>query len=204
MKKQVFFIHGGNSFSKQEDFLQYLRTVPIRNLPGKETLIKWTKTLSESLGDNYETYTPQMPNSQNSDYEEWRIWFERHFEYLRDGVILIGWSLGGMFLAQYLSENKTPFKIKTLFLLAAPCGLYPGEGGNDCGNFQFDPEILRKLPENATNIAIWHSKDDFVVPYEHALEYKKHLPKAELVTFTDKNHFLIPEFPELIEKIREI
>jgi pimeloyl-ACP methyl ester carboxylesterase len=49
-----------------------------------------------------------------------------------------------------------------------------------------------------------HSKDDFVVPYEHALKYKAALPAAELITFEDKNHFLVEELPELVQKIRNL
>ena len=47
-----------------------------------------------------------------------------------------------------------------------------------------------------------HSKDDFVVPYEHALKYTTALPQAEFISFEDKNHFLVAEFPELINKIK--
>lgn len=182
--------------------MQYLQKVPVRPLPGDETFFRWTQTMVE-LGEEYEVFMPSMPNKQNADYEEWKIWFERHFEYLRDEVILVGWSLGGMFLAKYLSENTLPFKVSSLMLLAAPCGTFADEQGNDCGSFQFNPEILAKLPERASKIAIFHSEDDFVVPYQHALEFKKHLPEAEFMSFTDKNHFLIPEFSELLTKIRE-
>jgi uncharacterized protein len=202
MKNQVFYIHGGDSFSKPEDFMQSLSTMPVRNLPGKESCNFWTKTLAEDLGEEYEVFMPSMPNKQNAHYEEWKIWFERHFEYLRDGVILVGRSLGGMFLAKYLSENTLPFEIKTVFLLSAPCGKYEDEFGNDCGSFQFEKGILAKLAQYKDKIQLWHSKDDFVVPFQHVLEYKKHLPEAVLVTFEDKNHFLISEFSELLDKIR--
>ncbi len=202
MKKQVFYIHGGDSFSKTEDFLKSLHTKPLRNLPGSEGVTFWTKTLAEDLGEDYEVFMPSMPNSQNAHYEEWKIWFERHFEYLRDGVVLVGWSLGGMFLAKYLSENTPPFEISAVFLLAAPCGTYADDSGNDCGSFQFNTEILTKLADFGSKIQLWHSKDDFVVPFQHVLEYQKHLPEAGTVIFEDKNHFLITEFPELLDKIR--
>ena len=52
-----------------------------------------------------------MPCKFMVDYEAWKIWFERHFQFLQKEVILIGWSLGGRFLLKYLSENKFPFKI---------------------------------------------------------------------------------------------
>ena len=42
------------------------------------------------------------------------------------------------------------------------------------------------------------------MPYEHALKYKEVLPEAEFVSFEDKNHFLVAELPELIERIKDI
>ena len=204
MKKQVFFIHGGDAFSKREDFLRYLDTVTLRNLPGSNSVDFWTKTLVEDLGEEYEVFMPSMPNKQNAAYDEWSIWFEKYFAYLKDDVILIGWSLGGMFLAKYLSDKPFPVKIKSLFLLAAPCGTQTDPEGNDCGSFQFDPNILRSLAERVEPINIWHSKDDFVVPYEQALEYQEHINKSKLVTFNDKNHFLLPKFPELLTAIKDL
>lgn len=204
MKKQLFFIHGGDSFSRYEDFLQSLQTMTIRNLPTSQKMGIWTTTLVDDFGDDFEVFLPTMPNKQNAQYKEWKIWFERHFEYLRDGVVLVGWSLGGMFLAKYLTENSLPYKIKALFLLAAPCGACSGKNGNDCGSFQFAPEIVSKLVNKAEKVEIWHSKDDFVVPYQHALTYKQYLPEAVLVTLEDKNHFLVPEFKELVNKIKEL
>lgn len=128
-------------------------------------------------------FTPSMPNKQNAKYEEWKIWFERHFEYLRDGVILVGWSQGSYFFAKYLTENDFPFKIKALFLLAAPLEAHHDDTGEDGADFQFDTSRVGELTKKTDRIVIMHSKDDFVVPYEHALKYKEALPEAELVTF---------------------
>ena len=204
MKRQVFFIHGGDAFSKREDFLRYLGDMPLRNLPGNTSADFWTKSLAEDLGDDYEVYMPSMPNKQNASYDEWSIWFEKHFSHLKDDIILVGWSLGGMFLAKYLSEKAFPYKIKALFLLAAPCGNQTDPVGNDCGSFQFDTNILSGLALRVDLINVWHSTDDFVVPYEQALEYKSHLNKAKLVTFGDKNHFLLPKFPELLTAVKDL
>ncbi len=203
MKKQVFFIHGGDAFSKREDFLRYLQTVPVRNLPDTVSKDFWTKSLSTDLGEEYEVFMPSMPNKTNAQYDEWAIWFERHFEYLREDVTLIGWSLGGMFLAKYLSENKLPVEVNKVFLLAAPCGTCADPDGNDCGSFQFDPQSLANLSVDQSKVSIWHSKDDFIVPYDHSLEFKKYLDQAQFVSFEDKNHFLVGELPELIEAINK-
>jgi predicted alpha/beta hydrolase family esterase len=200
-KQQVFYIHGGDSYSDHDAFLDELRTRIPRDLPSLPKSKKWTETFKEDLGAEYEVFMPQMPNSQNAKYEEWKLWFERHFEYLEANVILVGCSLGAMFLAKYLSEEDAPFSIKTLFLLA---GAFKTEelDETDCGDFLTDAEDVSVLAKKINNIVIMHSKDDSVSPYQCALKLKKAIPNAELVTFEDKNHFLVPEFPELIEKIR--
>jgi predicted alpha/beta hydrolase family esterase len=202
MKSQLLNIGGGDSFSRHEDFLAYLRTVTLHD-PYGVSKSGWRRMLATSLPD-FEVFTLAMPNVENAKYEEWKIWFERHHEFLKDSVILLGHSLGGMFLAKYLIENTTHFRIDKLFLMAAPCGYYDDPQGNDCASFAFDPTSLTLLNAKIPDIQIWHSEDDFVVPYSHALEFKKHLPDAKLVTFKDRNHFLQESFPELVDEIKRV
>jgi uncharacterized protein len=200
MKKQAFYVHGGSSYSDYDTFLRDLREEPVRDLPNAEWFKKWSDTLKDDLCD-YDVFKPSMPNSKNAKYEEWKLWFERYIPYLQDGIILVGWSQGAYFFSKYLIENEAPVKIAGLLLVAPP--FEPSDfGGEDGGDFAFDTSRVGELAKKAGKIYIFHSKDDFVVPYEHALKYKEALPEAELVTFEDKNHFLIPEFPELIEKIK--
>ena len=203
MKKQVLYIHGGDSFGKYEDFLQDLQTKPIRDPFGLERKSIWVDNFRENLS-GFEVLTPVMPNKQNAQYKEWKIWLERHFEFLHDDVVLVGWSLGGMFLAKYLSEEKFPFKIKAVYLLAAPSGEFTDESGNNCASFQFSMQNLVNLTKQSEKTFIWHSEDDFVVPYKEFGVYKKNVPEAEFLSFTDKNHFLVPELPELIDSIKNI
>ena len=203
MKKQVVYIHGGESFQNREDFLERLRTMPLWHMESREgeSGKKWTATLAEELGEGYEVIMPPMPNKQNAQFDEWSIWFERHFEYLRDNFILIGCSLGAMFLAKYLTTHKLSITPSAVFLMAGAYAL-PGFDDKDCGDFLIEPRAVNF--KNSTRTFILHSKDDLVVPFEHAEAIARALPEAELVTFEDKNHFLIPEFPELIQKIKDI
>lgn len=199
-KQQVFYIHGGSAFSRYENFLNHLETCSIRSPYGVRSEF-WSSRLREDLGESCEVFTPSMPNSNNSKYEEWKIWFERHFEFLHEDVILVGWSQGAMFLLRYLTENKTPFTIKTLYLLA---GAYRpiGGDGDDGGDFFADLDTVSVLTERAERIVIMHSEDDFVVPHEESVHLASLLPGAEFVSFSAHNHFLIEEFPELIEDIK--
>jgi len=205
-KQQVFYIHGGESFEKHADFLERLQTAALWHLPKQSDLgnsKKWTSTFPEAFGDEYEVIMPPMPNKQNAKYEEWKIWFERHFEFLTDGAILIGCSLGAMFLARYFSEGNTPFTPKAIILMAGAYGL-PGFSDADCKEFLVTPEKVTPILGATERVVIMHSKDDPVVPYEHALALSRALPEAELVTFTDKNHFLVEELPELVQLIKKM
>lgn len=202
-KQQVFYIQGADAFSDYSKFLEYLKVIPVTDLPDSEHSKRWSKTLREDLGDDFEVFMPLMPNKLNAKYVEWKIWFERHFEYLKDDITLVGWSLGGYFFSRYLIENDLPFTVKKLILIAAPFeNNTSAEDGEDGGDFAFDTTKVSLIQDKVKKIEIFHSKDDFVVPYNHALKYKVALPEAGLVVFEDKNHFLIDTFPELLSSIR--
>jgi uncharacterized protein len=212
MKKSVIYVHGGDSFAKYNDFIKFLRTVPLRDLPatktdaGPESVVEkehWKNTLAEDLGEEFLVYKPAMPNKQNARYQEWKIWFERYLDQISGDVILVGCSLGGMFLAKYLCEEKIKVAVSQLHLLASPGGEYESDGG-DCAEFLFSSEKLGSWNGNQVKkVYIWHSEDDFVVPFVEALWYQSHLPQAKMKLFTDKNHFLGPELPELALEIKK-
>ncbi len=200
--QQVIFIHGGEAFSDYGVFLEYLKNETID--PYEKPSKRWHKALPEDLGDTYEVFLPQMPNAENAHYAEWKIWFEKYIPVLRDGVILIGHSQGGYFLVKYLTENGFPVSIKALYLVAAPFEADTFEGGEDGGDFAFDTSRVPELQNMAENIGIFHSKDDFVVPYAHALKYGEALPQAKLRLFEDRVHFWQESFPELIADIKAL
>jgi uncharacterized protein len=204
MKKSVIYIHGGDSFGNYEDYLSSLKTMPIRNPLGDRKPF-WPDSLRDNLGNTHDVYMPSMPNKHNARYAEWKIWFERHLALVSGEVILVGWSLGGMFLAKYLSENNPGVPIVALYLLAAPSGefVYDPKDG-DCTDFTFSSADWATVGGKVPKIHIWHSEDDFVVPVAEANWYKKHLPVAELRIFKDKNHFLLPDLPEILESVRNL
>ena len=172
MKQQVVYIHGGQSFLQHEAFLERLQTIQIWDLPSSLGKKKWTSDLASKLGENFEVFLPEMPNKQNAKYAEWKMWFERHFVYFNDDIILIGCSLGTMFLLRYLSENDVPFKIKALFIMA-PVVQTEGFDDTDCGDFLCDLKNVTSIQDKVTTLFILHSKDDFLVPYEHSLKLKE-------------------------------
>lgn len=201
-KKQLIFIHGAQSFSDYEAFLEHLRTCELWNVL-EEKPRRWRETLRAALGPEYEVYLPSMPNGENAKYDEWKIWFERYLALVRNEVVLIGHSQGGYFLAKYLIENEPRVVIRALFLVAAPIG--PDDfGGEDGGDFSFDRSRLPSLAERAHDVFVVHSTDDPVVPMKHAEAYAAALPGAHTIYFTDRGHFLQESFPEIIKLIQDL
>ncbi len=201
MKKkiQVFIIHGGVTFKNKKGYLDFLKNRKI----SIEEKIRWTGDfLNKNLGSNFEIIKPRMPLQDNAKYNEWKIHFERHFPQLRDNIILIGESLGGIFLAKYLSENKFPKKILSTYLICPPFdNTLPGE--DLVGGFKLQSD-LSLIEENSKKLNLLFSSDDEVVPLSHVDKFRKKLKNANIVIYGDKNgHFKISEFPEIIKMIKE-
>ena len=116
MKQQIVVIGGGTTFDEYEDYISYLKVHRDASIEKFKPQEDWKDSLSTDLGSDYELFQPQMPNRNNARYEEWKIWFERMTPFINDDVVFIGHSLGGMFLAKYLSEQIFPKKIRATIL----------------------------------------------------------------------------------------
>lgn len=196
-KPQILFIHGGSTFKTKKDFLYFLQNQNI----SIEKRVKWSNEYLEGkLGHDFEIIRPSMPLKENAKYQEWKIHFEQYFPYLRDNIVLIGNSLGGIFLAKYLSENKFPVKIASLILVAPPFD--NSLSGEDLvGGFKLKLN-LSFIAQNCHRINLLFSEDDPLVTMAHAKKYQQKLPQANFVFFKSKNgHFKISEFPEIIQMI---
>ena len=199
MKKQIVVIHGGDTFNTYEEYLSFLknREFDLERLKKED----WKETLSEKLGEKFEVIILKMPNSANAKYLEWKIWFEKLIPFLKDEVILVGHSLGGIFLAKYLSENSFPKRIRATLLVAPP---YDTEG-TDYSLVDFTlSEAPGKLTEQSDEIFLYHSEDDPVVPFGSLRKYEKELSGARVRIFKDRGHFQQEKFPELVEDIKSL
>lgn len=201
MNYQIMFIHGGEPYDSYQDFLKDLKEKPIWSPYYEGLKTRWKDDLAETFMHETDVLYPTMPNKYNARYIEWKIWFERHFEFINKDIILIGHSLGGLFLAKYLSENTPPFHVKSLYLVSAPFWTEV-KTNNDFHGFTLQPEKLAEFEQNIEKITIIHSIDDEVVPVSHGTLYQKALISAEYMEFTDRGHILQETFPEIIESIR--
>ncbi|MGE5541195.1 MAG: alpha/beta hydrolase [Bacillota bacterium] len=196
---QVLAIHGGNSFASYEEFIADLLQKVVRlEFPSQ---LGWRSNLPAVLGEEYEVILPRMPNGEYAKYLEWKIWFEKHIPYLRDGVVLVGHSLGAVFLAKYLSEEAPlPMHIGSVHLVAPP---FDSDDGRRLVEFDITNDLVG-LSVQVERIFLYHSSDDPVVPFAELEKFRALLPHATVRTFTDRQHFNQPEFPELVDDIRSL
>lgn len=200
MKHQVIAIHGGTSFNTHKQYISFLRT---RELT-KEALRHcddWRSSLAAELGDAFEVLVPKMPNGTNAHYAEWCIWLERCMKFIEDDAVLIGHSLGGIFLVKYISEHAFPRRIKAVILVSAPYDQ------TLTAEFLTDfslPKSLDGFSRQVRELYLVYSKDDPVVSIEEQNKYMRALPCAHVLQLDNWGHFQQQHFPELIELIRSL
>lgn len=113
-KLQLLYISGGRTHKNKKDYLKMLKTrkISIEKKGGWDG-----EYLNKKLGKKLQIIRPRMPLRDDAKYKEWKIHFEKYFPHLKNNIILIGQSLGGIFLAKYLSENRFPKKILSTYLV---------------------------------------------------------------------------------------
>jgi len=197
--KQVIVIHGGTTFSDYDKYLQYLST---KKLNIERFMFKpmWKELLQQKLGNDYLVLLPTMPNATNARYDEWKTWFDHLTSIMTDGCVLVGHSLGAIFLAKYLSENTFPVNIKATILIAAP---YDDETIEDLTDFKIK-KLSDQLTDQAGRIVFFAGADDPVVSVSDMHKYQRSLPSAEFKLLPAPDHFVRVEFPELVTLLKEI
>ena len=151
MRKQILFIKWGQSRENYSSQLECIRKWEYNPYKIKK---RWNMNLDETLWEDYEIMFPISGlNKMWSDYEEWKVLFEKSFPYLRDWVIIMGHSLWWTFISKYLNENTFPVKI-TKILLVSPA--FKDDKKELLWSFNFDKKLL-KFRELSDKITMYYS-----------------------------------------------
>ena len=199
--KQLLYIHGGNLTKDNDELLKVMATREINPFEEK----KRRRLILQECLPEFVVIKPEMPNKDMARYSTWKLWFEKYIPFLDpENLVLVGHSLGGMFLTKYLAENEFPIQISQLHLVAPVLdnrGL--NEGDNYLGDFAYNVNDIKNISWKADKIVVRTSKDDPVVPYQHSVRIAWEIKNAVLKIFEDRGHFNQAEFPELIQEIRQ-
>jgi hypothetical protein len=197
--QQIIAIHGATTFATYDSYLKSLATEPLilERFTYKPT---WKELLKEKLGDEYQVLLPAMPNKTNARYSEWKVWFDHFSDLIADDCILIGHSMGAVFLAKYLSQHAFPAKIKATILVATP---YNDESDEDLGDFKLE-SITDLFKSQAGAVFIINGNDDPVISAADIQKYKDDLPDAQFLTIPASDHFMRVDFPEMTNILKTL
>ncbi len=181
-EKQILFIHSGGQQGTGQ---------------GSNDLVSW---LRKELDDTYTIFYPLMPEAENPEYSKWKVKVREELSEMKDGVILIGHSLGGSVLVKFLSEENCDIKIAALCIIGAPAW------GRK--NWKVQDFVLRENFEDALppidKIFVYHSHNDEVVPFNHLLYYVERLPGAIARRLPNGGHLFSHGLPELAADIKTL
>lgn len=119
--------------------------------------------------------------------------------YLKNDDILLGHSLGGFIILQYLEAIEMTETPRAVILVAAPWKVSK-------------PELRRLfIAELDADVLMWkarefvvvHSKDDQLVPFEHGERLAETL-KARLIETDGDGHYMNEQYPVLVDIIKKI
>ena len=194
---QILFIHGGDSYSSYKTYLDNLKqqTLHYERLKYHKNYRAW---IAEQM-PNDDILIPNLPNGYNAQFDEWVIYFEKIIPFLDNGAVLVGHSLGAMFLAKYLHKNTLPFMASKIILMAGR----HGKDDSDSHSGSFVAESATGLERSCQEVHLFHSEDDPVVPYISLELFKQDLPSATVHSFKDQKHFNNPTFPDLLTLLQQ-
>jgi len=202
-RKQILFVSGGLTFKDNQQAIEYYKNKDIDEVWDSKS---WREWLFWSLENQADLVNVKMPMKDSADYEVWKIIFEKYFVKLNSNeLVLIGYSLGTIFLMKYLLENGFSKKIKQLHLVAPIVGneFQPATDTENTGTFTFDYQNISQLEKYCEEIYIWHSKDDAMCSFKNAQYINENLPKSILQTFENRGHFFQSTFFELFDVLRK-
>ena len=197
---KIFYIHGGQTHSSNQNFYNYLESKSV-DLQSRPSI--WTDQLEANF-PNHQIIRISMPNKQNADYKAWEIMFRKYIPHIRAEDYIIGFSLGASFLFRFLSQNKLPILPQKIILVAGPID---SEGSCEelCNGFESQTTQLdsKTLQSQSNNMHLFYATDDQIVPIIQMQKIQPHLPLAKFTELQNRGgHFITPDFPELINLIQ--
>jgi uncharacterized protein len=183
----LIIIHGGDSFTSHESYIKRLNEYEVRNVTVE---YKWKNYLFDLVSKTHNASYPKLPCKENAKYTEWKLVFEKLLPQISQNTVLLGHSLGGLFLAKYFSENT--LKVKSIHLVAPDFV---------DGDFVLKKDYAVQLRDNCGRLHLWQSNDDFALQYTQGLKHRNFLTNYTLHEFTDRGHFNQARFKELEQQI---
>lgn len=163
----------------------------------KGQFLPWLKDELRKKG--HDVLMPDLPSPEEPESEAWLNALAEEIGPLTEDDILVGHSLGGAALLRFLDGAEAQTIPKGAITVAAPW-MIKHDQLRSFFPIDFDYDVIMW---KARFFTVIHSKDDHVVPFDHAEKYQKMLGGRLVVT--EKNgHFQGEEYPVILEEIERI
>ncbi len=181
-----------------------MRNVLIFHGTGGNPEGNWFPWLKKELEkENCQVTIPQFPDPREGYYlEEWLKVLKQYETYIDDDTILVGHSLGGLFLLRVLEKLEQP--VYAAFFVSAPVGVKPilyFSSDEKFSGFKFNWEKIKK---GAKQFRVYHSDNDPYICLGNGQELAKQLG-VDLKFIPNAGHFNTEsgytKFEKLVEDI---
>jgi predicted alpha/beta hydrolase family esterase len=149
----------------------------------------------------FQVIAPELPLSSKEELDMPAILevMKKEVGYLKNDDILLGHSLGGLLVLQYLEAVEMVETPRAVVLVAAPWNVARPE----LRRLFVDDLDADVLMWKAREFVIIHSADDKLVPIEHGRKLAQQL-RARLIETAADDHYMGEQYPILLETIKQI
>ncbi len=171
--------------------------IPGYKATAKSNFFPWLQ--DELHRQGHEVLIPNLPNPEAPDRDEWTKALLDQVGAIDDETIIVGHSLGGAAALRFLEAAEAKSTPHALVLVATPW-MIASEQFRGFFMTELDHEILMW---KASKMAVIHSKDDKIIPFDHAEKYARVL-HSRLIEAENAGHFQGTEYPILLQLIEEL
>ena len=148
---------------------------------------------------------PRFPTPEGQSLRSWLEILNNYKQQINENTILIGHSLGGLFLLRVLEQLSHP--VAAAFLVAAPIGVKPiryYEGDKNFSGFDFNWDGIKK---KARQFFVYHSNNDPYISLANGEELAKQLG-VKLTLIPNSGHLNAEsgynKFDLLLEDVKKV
>ena len=176
-----------------------MKFILIHGYKSRPKLNFWPWLIDELKKRGHEVVAPQLPDAENPDEQAWTEALLEEVKNVDDETIVIGHSLGGAMALRFLEAVEARSTPKACLLISTPWMI---QSDKFRGFFmsELDFEVLMW---KVSRFALLHSKDDDVIPFDHAQKYEKVL-HAKLHETEEAGHFKGESYPVMLKVIDEL
>jgi uncharacterized protein len=168
------------------------------NASPEENFYPW---LSKELRDKgFEVIVPRLSLIKGEELDLPRVIeeMEQQVGLLTNNDIVLGHSLGGLIILQYLEAVEMEGAPHSVILVASPWKVKSWE----MRRLFIDELDADVLMWKSRDYIVVHSKDDSLVPFDHAEKLAKVL-KAKLIATEGDDHYMKEEYPVFLDTVIE-